>query len=257
MKKILARALCATAIATFSTTSLAAPIYFDFVATISATMGSYSNRGLEGTIVMGGFSFETDNLTQIADPGFSSMVYDDRNPTGSYAHLNFGGSNAAFPNFSEDNELSMSFRDFCDGDLCSEPYYVDAIELYAGSSTLPFEIWSAPGFAGSFQKSTLTFTAIGDDFLDWEQAAPTDLVSLTLPTSYKGFPALSGGYSERTFVCTDGSFCSIPVDSGFGFNIESITRSVGSHSVTEPGTLGLMAFALASLWLVRRRAPAR
>jgi hypothetical protein len=257
MKRALARSLCTIGLAGFGMSASASPIYFDFVATVTATMGSFSNRGLEGNIITGGFVFESDNLTQFANPDFTSMVYDDRNPVPGFAHLNVGGFSAAFPIFSEDNEVAMAFRDFCDGDLCREPYYVDALELYAGSSTLPIETWAAPGFVGSFQKFTLSMTALGDDFLSWANATPEDIVSLALPDTYRGSPAMGGGYTDRTYNCTDGAFCSVPIDNEIGFTIESVTRRVGPRAVPEPGTLGLMAFAFAGLLVFRRRAPAR
>jgi hypothetical protein len=253
MKRIFARALCAISLAGFGSSASAVPIHFDFTGSITGAMGSYANSGLEGTAISGGFYFETDGLTQLADPWSSSMQYDDTNPPGAFAYLNFGTHNINFPIHPESNEFFMAFRDYCSGSLCIEPYYADAIELYAGSSTVPFEIWSAPGFVGSFSLSRMTVTAIGGDFLDWEQAVPTDLVTLPLPTSYFGNPPLFGGYSEQVFTCAGGGGCNVPVNNGVGFNIDSVTRVSGARDVPEPDSLLLFAMALLALPFIRRR----
>ena len=248
MKRIISGVLCVIVLAGVSRTASAVPVYFEFTGSITGTMGSYAASGLEGTAISGGFYFETDGLTQDANPW--STVYSDPSASGVFASLNFGTTSITFPIHPEANVMSMAFRDFCDGSLCDEPYLGDAIELYASTSTVPFETRTAPGFVGQFFETKMTVTAYQyrGDFLDAEQVVPTDLVSLPLPEVF-------GGYSERLYTCNGGGGCNIPVDNGVSFAISSVSRGVDVRSVPEPGTLGLSVAAGFGLLLLggRRR----
>ncbi len=255
MKRIFVRTLCAFGLAGFGTSAFAVPIQFDFVGKVTSTMGYFENKGLEGLLLNGSFYYETDRMTGMADPYGKSVVYEDNVPTGISAELNLGGFRVQYPDQPESNSLSMGFFDFCDGAFCT-PGLGDFIQMTAGSSTVPAETWSAPGFTGSFSQSYLTVGLMGDDLFNWETVDPADLLTMTLPGN------MFGSYSNSAEDCNAGS-CAISAYDSFAFNIESVRLDLPPRyppapvpdpvAVPEPGTLGLMALGLAGMLPFRRR----
>src|SRR5688572_6981508 len=97
MKRILARTLCAIALAGIGTTASAVPIYFDFTGTITSADGSYAHSGLEGTTVSGGITLETGDLTSFLSLDLARAQYFSWPISNSEGHLDSALGSVSFP----------------------------------------------------------------------------------------------------------------------------------------------------------------
>jgi len=236
--KIAAATLAASGIAGIAQ---ATPMYFDFTGTIFD--GS-------NTAISGGFNFETDRLLSAGEPaGGWQYTFVDWQPVGltsPSAFLNFGGQELSFPYY-ENHYSLINFADQCTSAPC-EPNTADNFNLMALTSDLP---WS-PDFTGTLH--TRMIIVINSDwetldFIDGPTAVPTDIVTLPLYN-------LVGIYQENVQDCVAGS-CTWVSDNQFSFSLGTVSRGLGARSVPEPGTLGLLGFALGGILLRRRRPPVK
>lgn len=230
-------------------TAHAVPLYFDFTGTIQD--GS-------GTVISGGFSLETDRLTGSAPiPAIRSWVdFEPANRVESVAQLAFGDRSITVPAGPGSSYVVINFFDGCTPAACSNQQF-DNFGIFA--STADREI--VPGFTGTYSSQSFYFASAGItrlpdapfieafEYFDAAQVDPTSVVSLPLYD-------VIGFFSEDTFDCVDGACMSLGQGTSFSFTIDSVERGVGSRSVPEPGTLGLLgAGLLAAHWMRRRQKP--
>jgi hypothetical protein len=228
-------------------TANAVPLYFDFTGNI---------QDGTGTAISGGFSVETDRLTGSAPtPAHRSWVdFEPANRAESVAHLAFGDRNITVPSGTGTSYVVINFYDGCTPADCPNHQF-DNFGVFA--STVDREI--VPGFTGtyssqSFYVASAGITRLPDapfmeafDYFDAAQVDPTSIVTLPLFD-------LIGFFSEDTFDCVDGACVALGQGTSFSFTIDSVERGVGSRSVPEPGTLGLLGAGLmTALWMRRRQ----
>ena len=246
MKSLVTRMLCALALAGVGTTASAVPIYFDFTGSITDATGTYAGAGLEGTEISGGFLFETTDLARFLNP---IAALEQFNGASSEAYLSYRAGSISFP-------LGFAGIIFVDTDCYSfdncipvSPFR-EGFELSAISRDVDPGNWV--GYVGQVKETFLGVVSMqeGDagDF-DWTTATPTDIVARALHE-------MGGSYGEALYTCTGGFSCEYETLGRFDFNIDTVTRGIGPRAVPEPGTFGLFALALSSIWLMRRRVPA-
>jgi hypothetical protein len=231
-------------------TAHAVPLYFDFTGNIQD--GS-------GTAIAGGFTLETDRLAGSAPtPAHRSWVdFEPANRVETVAQLAFGDRNITVPAGPGTSYVVINFFDGCTPAECSNQLF-DNFGVFA--STVDREI--VPGFTGTYSSQNFYFASAGInrlpdapfieafDYFDAAQVDPTSIVSLPLYD-------MIGFFSEDTFDCVDGACVSLGQGTSFSFTIDSVDRGVGSRSVPEPGTLGLLGGGLlAAYWMRRRQMPA-
>jgi hypothetical protein len=250
MKRTTVRsAIAAAFVLGITTTAHAVPLYFDFTGTVQD--GS-------GAAVSGGFTLETDRFTgSMPNPAISSWVdYEPANRVESVAHIAFGGQDISFPTGPGSSYVVINFFDGCTPAACSGSQF-DNFGLFA----LAADREIVPGFTGTYSSQSfyVASAAIRQepgspvreafDYFDAAQVDPTSAVSLPLYD-------LIGFYSQSTYDCVDGACVANELSSSFGFTIDSVERGLGSRSVPEPGTLGLLgAGLLAAHWMRRRQKP--
>lgn len=265
MQRIIGGVLCAFGLAGFSGIASAVPIYFDFTGTM--TGNSATSTGPEGTIpatdgyslggaISGGFTFETDRLSETLLPP-NGHIWVDWQPTDlpdPLAFLNFGGRNVTIPQFSGLNYADISMGDVCTPEGCP-PGVVEGFGMFASSSEQPF---IDADFTGTYHVTSILLDSeallrLPDypyyetfDYYDEASVSPFAITSLPLYDTL-------GLYIEETNTCVSGS-CTYS-DMTFSFSLDTVTRGVGPRpvGVPEPGTAWLMGAAGLGLLLFRRR----
>jgi hypothetical protein len=248
-------ALAAACSLAITHTAGASPIYFDFVATITAVDGV---AGAEvGATIRGGYTFETDRLVSMhgaGDPNYSFQDWQPANLAAPYAWLDFGGHELTFPAGTGLNFAAINFFDAC-RPVC-EPQSAENFNIFVSSDSAPLA-----GFTGTMENTGFYFASAaftrlpGEpfiqpfDYFDLAQVDATSIVSLPLYDTV-------GFYSESTLSCVEGGCASVGARS-MTYSIQSVTRGIGARAVPEPRSLGLLAAGFAGLLLVRRRARAR
>jgi hypothetical protein len=172
----------------------------------------------------------------------------------SQAFLMSGAGEVDAPVFEQESSANIRFADTdCYWLVICNPVepYREGFALSAISRDVAVSTMYQPGYVGQVHESNLEVSSWNygaTDFaaFDWTTAAPMDIVTRALNET-------SGVYYDTLYTCTGESFCQSEIVGAFRFDVTSVTRGSDTHDVPEPGTIGLFAFGLAGLWLVRRR----
>jgi hypothetical protein len=257
MKRTLHRgALAALGLIAVTNTADAVPIHIDFSGT---TYPGSSEAGLgvaDGDPISGGFTLETDDLVYNGLHG-STRSWVVTQPASPLAYLRLGSRDLQFPSGSGTTIGILQFTDDCTPASCSVG--ADNFSFYVATDEPKDAGFTGIAHSWSFYFASLAITRPPGassvdyfdyfDYFDGMQVEPLSLVTLPLHDTF-------GSYFEDTLSCAEG-FCESTGGKSLGFNIDSVTRGVGARAVPEPGTLGMMAFALTGMLLVRRRVIAR
>lgn len=245
MNSILARGAMTVIALSIAGISQAVPIRFQF-----------SGNTYDGTRASGQFFIETAGLRQLDTPPtvpqktFTDLLGLNDRPVpmlgsfsvggttydmGSYLPGGYGGISfvdvctpVCFPNTRENWNISLYQQDYPFGGAfpASGIYTFQSMSFLSGT---PYSFEHTESF----------------DFLDNNITRPEDI--LTLPLLQ-----MTGVFYEETVTCVAGA-CSSTRNFEYQINVDTVSRSVVSTSVPEPGTLALLGAALAGMFFVRRR----
>jgi hypothetical protein len=245
MKRILACAALAALTSGFVGTSQAIPIQIDF-----------SGTTYEGVHASGQFVIETDGLVQLEFGGSATSpqkIFTDRidlanRPTPILGSFSVGSDIHSLSDYLPAGYGSVQFVDLCAAECgpgVSDNWSVNLFQQSYAFGSVPPDggyTYRAMGlFSGGYFESF--------DFLDNATTRPEDI--LTMPLIH-----LSAYFFEETVTCFAGE-CATTRNLNYQVNVDSLTRSVISTSVPEPGTLGLFGTVLGGMLLFRRRAALR
>ena len=250
MKKAQARIAAAIAFTLgFSSLAQSVPIYFNFTATNTGSV-LMPEGAVVGQTVTGGFTFETEQLVRRTSGPANPGVAFEGAPQ---AFLSFGDRIVSFPAPGALNGGYIFFYDGCRSADCESDE--DSFSLSASTSEQSPETLAA-GFTGTYRSASLFFDSSKDfvppaDLFDADTVDPTAIVDLPIPAIASGF------YVEFVTSCVSGVCERGQAGRSFGFSVDSVTRGLGSRSVPEPGTLGLLGAGLLAAFVPRRRAALR
>ena len=244
MKSITARAAIAALAFGFVGISQAVPIQFEF--------SGLTGDGTRGT---GQFLFETDELTQLTlRPNDWQSIFTDRptldRPTPVLGSFSVGSTTFSFGDNLLGGYGSVGFVDDCNAALECDPSLREGwlLNLYEQSFAI-----------GEPAPDVYTIRSLSFTSLMWppiERPAPSGFIDLatTRPEDILTLPLVqtTANYQEMTYDCSSGE-CVGYRNLDYTLAIDSVTRSVKSTSVPEPGTLGLFGAAFAGLFFARRR----
>lgn len=245
MKRIIARAAIAVLAFGIAGVSHAIPIQIDF-----------SGTTYEGEHAGGQFLIETDGLVQLEFGGSATSPqksFTDRidlvnRPTPILGSFSVGSDIYSLSDYLAAGYGSVQFVDLCATECAPGVSDNWSVNLFQQS----YAFGSAPPDGGyTYRGMGLTSGGYFEsfDFLDNATTRPEDI--LTMPLIH-----LQAYFLEETVTCLAGE-CSTTRNRNYQVNVDSVTRSVTSTSVPEPGTLGLFGAALGGMLLFRRRAALR
>ena len=255
MKRIASRAAVAVLTLGCATVAQAVPIKFDFSGVVYAT--SPDGVAWAGQLASAQFLLETDSLFQIETNGqVPSAFFADRErespnrPNPVLGNVSIGSDSFSMNDFAS-GYGGIVFNDDCAPPVCGGNAYENwNVQLFGATYPIPGNIPDGLMMTRSLAFSSLPVYGpegpLPTDFFDVTTVKPEDILTLPLLQTI-------GLFQQSTYNCQDGN-CTQLSSMVANFAVDSVTREAVATAVPEPGTLELMAMALAGLWMFRRRA---